>query len=83
MTQARKKNLIQIKYMKEKRFSFLLETCHQPENDDYHHLYLLYVNTQEGTIRNEHRIFFSLSSYDDAHRPSHVFICVPQADEMK
>jgi len=31
MTQARKKNLIQIKYMKEKRFSFLLETCHQPE----------------------------------------------------
>jgi len=71
------------------RFLLLLETCHQQKNDDYHHhLYLSYINPQEEEKCEMNTPFFlslslSLSSDDDAHRPSHVFICVPQADEMK
>jgi hypothetical protein len=33
---------------------------------------------------NEHTFLYSLFTiYDDDYRPLHVFICVPQADEMK
>jgi hypothetical protein len=71
-------------YIKAKALSFLVQYVPSTTNDDYHHLYLVYITIQEGKTQNEH-IFLSsfFTIHDDAHRPLHVFICVPQADEMK
>lgn len=54
-------------------------------NDDYHHLYLSYINLyrKEKYKMNTHFFLLFFTIHDDAHRPLHVFIYMPQADKMK